>query len=136
VRRGGHLHLAAHDHRRPAVAGELDLVHDLGDQVEAAPAEGGGVRLPVRVEGIDVEAGAAVGDAHAQALALEGHLDLQVIRRAAVLDGVGAGLFHAEDDVVDVVEGGAVHAQVVAHALAHAQQACRLEGHAEGESRE
>ena len=136
VRRGGHLHLAAHHDGRASAAGELEFVHHLGDHIQSASAEGRDVGLSSRVEGVDVEPGAVVGDAHAQAVALEGHLDLQVLRGTAVLDGVGAGLLDAEDHVVDIVERSAVHAQVVAHALAHAKQPRRVQGHAEGEPRE
>ena len=48
--------------------------------------------------------------------------DLDIFGRVAVADGVGAGLLDAEHDVVDHLALGAVLAQVVAQALAGAQQ--------------
>jgi hypothetical protein len=75
-----------------------------------------------RVEACDVETSAVVFDRRYQFGLGEAQDDLDVFGGVAMADGVGAGLLHAEHDIVDHLALGAVLAQVVAQALSGAQQ--------------
>ena len=88
-----------------------------------------------RVEARHVEAAAVVFDRGHEPAAGEAQGDLDVVGRAAVADGVRAGLLDTEDDVVDHLTFGAVLAQVVAQALAGAQQVRGLGRDAEVQAR-
>ena len=80
---------------------EAHLVHEFGDDEEAAAAAGQEVWFGMGVEGLDVEALTVVADLAVQLIALEAQRDLHLFGGAAVTDGVGAGFFEAEHDVVD-----------------------------------
>ena len=96
---------------------------------------GGEVGCAVRVEALHGEAVAAVLDRGHELFGGELQRDLDVLTRATVADGVGAGLLDAEHEVVDELELGAVLAQVVAQPLAGAQQMRGLGGDAEEQAR-
>ena len=89
----------------------------------------------VRVEARHVEASAVILDRGHEPRVGEAQGDLDVVARAAVADGVRAGLLDTEHDVVDHLALGAVLAQVVAQALAGAQQMRGLGRDAEVQAR-
>ena len=62
---------------------------------------------------------------------LEAKGQLNVELAAAVADRICCSLLDTEHDVADQLLVGAVEAQVVADALAGAQQVCRFGGHME-----
>ena len=86
----------------------------------------GGVRHLLWVEGGGIEAAAPIFDCGPQRVVGEAQPDLDVAVRAAVADGVGGRLFDSQHKVVDGNLVGTVLGQVVADALAGAQQARRF----------
>ena len=113
---------ARHAHLEPAVQAQLQRVHERGDDKQAAAVLGAGVGGQLRVEALDIEAPAVVCHRSQDLRAREAQGDLDIVWRAAVTDGVGAGLLDTEHDVVDQRARAAVLAQVVAHAFTGAQQ--------------
>ena len=113
---------------------QVERVHELGDDEQAAAVVGQQVGQRVGVERGDVEAAAVVFDGGDQVAALEVQRDLDGLLDAAVTDGVGGGLFDAQHDVVDHERVGAVLAQVVANAVAGAQQVRRSRRYAKVQS--
>ena len=112
----GHADLAA------AVATELEVVHQAGDDEQPAAVVGREVGQGPRVEDGDVESSSAVFDERDEPLVGELQGDPDVVGGAAVADGVGAGFLDAEHDVVDEITLRAILTEIVAQALASAQE--------------
>ena len=122
-------------HLEPAVAAQPQVVHEPGDEVEAATRGRLRIGLPPRVERGQVEAVAAVLYLGDQMTALEEEHDVELVAGAAVTYRVGHGLLDGQHDGVDRLGVGDVLVQVVAHTVAGAQQAGRVEGQAERQTR-
>ena len=134
-RSAGHT-ASAHAHLETVLAAQLEVVHQLRHKVEAAPAGGHQVRPDCGVEAGDVEATAGVLDASDQRAALELQRHLHLVAGATVADGVGAGLFDAEHDLVGKPWVVAVRAEIVADALSGAKQVRRLQSETKRQARE
>ena len=122
-------------HREPVARGQLHLVHEPGDEVEAAAGGREQVGEAVGVEAVDVEAGAVVPHLGDEVAALELQVDLEVVAGAAVAQRVRHGLFDGQHDGVDRLAVADVAVQVVADTLPGTQQARRVEWQGERKAR-
>ena len=89
----------------------------------------------VAIEAGDIEAAAMVADFGEQSTIFEAQRQLDIELATAMTDGVGGGLLDAQHDVIDQWLVGAVLAQVVANAIAGAQQMRGLRRDAEAQAR-
>ena len=76
------------------------------------------VRQHIGIERVDVEALPLVFDNGQQVMAVKAQADLDLLRRAAVTDGVRAGLLDGQHHIVDDLLVRAVEGQIVANAVA------------------
>jgi hypothetical protein len=106
-----------------AIARQPHLIAEFRNQVEAATVVLARVGEQLRVEGTGIEGPALVFDRDLHLTVCEGHKKLDLLGRAAVADGVGAGLLDRQDDIVDDRLVQAVLDEVVTDALAGAQEA-------------
>ena len=123
-----------HPHLESPVGAQLEVVHHVRYEEEAAAPGRHEIGHGLRVEGLDVEPSAAVCYRDDQIGVLEAQRDQHVLLGAAVTNGVRAGLFDAEDDLVGEPGVVAVSAQVVADALPGAQEVRGLRGQPEREA--
>ena len=114
--------LPCHAHFATAAAAQLEIVHQVGDDEQPAAVVDCEVGKGPPVEAGGVEAPSAVSDERDQPSVGELQGDPDVGGGPAVADGVGTGFLNAEYDIVDELALRAVAAQVVAQALAGAQQ--------------